>query len=137
MKRVVVDTNVIASFLTNRNASQQAKAAALLDAAQGRQVEIVVPQIVLAELLYVLQNLYGVSREETAATLHDLLALPGLQTMDALSWARVLELWPGVLPDFADAALVAICEEARLDAVATFDAAFRRRLPRLKLASYW
>jgi predicted nucleic acid-binding protein len=137
VKRVLLDTNVIASFLTDRNASQQAKAAALFEDAQGRHVEIVVPQIVLAELVYVLQNLYGVSREETAATLRDLLALPGLQTTDALSWTRVFELWPEIVPDFADAALVAICEGARLDAIATFDAALRRRLPRLRLASYW
>ena len=95
------------------------------------------PQIVIVELVYVLLNLYHVSREETAATLRDLLALPGLQTVSSLSWTRVLELWPGVVPDFADAGLVAICEEARFDAVATFDAAFRRRLSRLNLASYW
>ncbi len=137
MKRVAVDTNVIASFLTDRNASQQAKAAALFEAAQGRHVEVVVPQIVLAELVYVLQDLYGVSREVTAATLRDLLALPGLETTDILPWTRVLELWPELVPDFADAALVAICEEARIEAIATFDAALRRRLPRLKLASYW
>ena len=137
MKRVVLDTNVIASFLTDRDPGQQAKAAALLDAAARREIEILLPQLVLAELVYVLQNLYQVSRAETAATLRDLLALPGLRTVDALPWPRVLELWPARIPDFADAALAAVCEHERFDAIATFDATFRRRLARLGLASHW
>jgi predicted nucleic acid-binding protein len=137
MKRVVLDTNVIASFLTDRDPGQQAKAAALLEAAARREIEIVLPQLVLAELIYVLQNLYQVPRAETAATVRDLLALPGVRTVDALPWPRVLELWPALIPDFADAALAAVCEQERFDAIATFDATFRRRLGRLGLASHW
>lgn len=100
-------------------------------------MEIVLPQLVLAELVYVLRNLDQVSRAETAATLRDLLALPGLRTVDALPWPRVLELWPARIPDFADAALAAVCEHERCDAIATFDTTFRRRLSRLGLASHW
>jgi len=137
VKRVVVDTNVIASFLTDRNPSQQARAAALFEGAQAGRIEIIVAQLVLAELVYVLKNLYGVSRDETAATLRDLLALPGVRTSNALPWPRVFDLWPGVLPDFADAALAAICEDGNFDSVATFDAGFRRRLARVGLASFW
>lgn len=137
MTSVVVDTNVIASFLTDRSPTQQACAAALFEAAQARRLEIVLPQIVVAELVYVLQNLYKVSREETAATVGDLLALPGLRTVDSLPWPRVFELWPGVLPDFADAALAATCEDAHCDSVATFDVAFRRRLAHIGLVSFW
>ena len=137
MKRVVVDTNVIASFLTDRNPAQQARAAALLAAAERRELELVVPQLVVAELAFVLQNLYGRSPAETAATLHDLLALPGVVTEDRLPWARLFALWPAVIADFADAALAAVCLERRDDAVATFDLAFRRRLGRLGLASFW
>ncbi len=137
MKRVVLDTNVIASFLTDRNPGQQARAAALLEAAARREMEIVPPQLVLAELVYLLRNLYQVSRAETAATLRDLLALPGLRTVDALPWPRVLELWPARIPDFADAALAAVWEHERCDAIATFDTTFRRRLSRLGLASHW
>lgn len=137
MKRVLVDTNVIASFLTDRNAAQQAKAGALFEAAEARRVEIVVAQLVAAELIYVLRNVYAVSRVEAAATLKDLLALPGLRAVDTLPWPRLFELWPGVVPDFADAALAAICEAEAGSAIATFDATFRRRLARLGIPSHW
>ena len=137
MKRVLVDTNVIASFLTDRNRAQQAKAAALLEAAETRRVEVVVAQLVAAELVYVLLNAYGVSRSETAATLRDLLALPGVRTVDTLAWPRVFKLWPAVMSDFADAALAAVAEGEPGTEVATFDAAFRRRLTRLGLPLYW
>lgn len=137
MRRVLVDTNVIASFLTDRNPAQQARAAALFEGAEARRVEIVVTQVVAAELVYVLQNLYGVPRAEAAATLRDLFALPGVRAVDTLPWPRVFKLWPAVLPDFADAALAAVCESEAGAAIATFDAAFRRRLSRLGIPSYW
>ncbi len=137
MKRVLVDTNVIASFLTDRNQAQQAKAAELLEAAEARRVEVVVHQLVAAELVYVLLNVYGASRGETAGTLRDLLALPGLRTVDVLPWPRVFELWPALMPDFADAALAATAESEPGTEVATFDASLRRRLARLGLVSHW
>lgn len=41
MKRIVVDTNVLVSFLTDRDAEQQEMAAALFEAAAHGEVQIV------------------------------------------------------------------------------------------------
>ncbi len=137
MKRIVLDTNVLVSFLTDRDAEQQAQAAALFEAAAQGEVEIVLHQMVVAEMVYVLGNLYQVETREIAAMVDDLLSSPGAKPVDELSWTLVLELWPDRVPDFADAVLAAVAREGRYDAVATFDRRFVRRLRKEGIPRYW
>lgn len=137
MTKVLVDTNVVLSFVTDRNHHQQRLAADLFEKAVAGTVELVLHQIALTELVYVLRNLYGRTDSDVAALLRDLLSLPGVTPVDVLAWPRLLDLWPGKIKDFADAALVAVAIEARVDFVATFDRDLRRRLPRFKLTPRW
>jgi predicted nucleic acid-binding protein len=137
VKRVLVDTNVLLSFLTDRNAAQQRQAAALLEEAASGVSQLLLHQIVLTELVYVLRNLYAREPREIGDLLRDLFELPGVDAVDALPWPRVLELWPSSLKDFADAALVAAGLQHRADAVATFDRELARKLGRFRLGDYW
>ena len=137
MTSVVVDTNVLVSFLTDRDPAQQAQAAELLAKAADRELEVVLHQVVVIETVYVLRSLYRVSREDTAAIVREMLAMPGVVAVDDLPWTVVLELWPTPFAELADGALAAVTRVGRYDAVATFDATFRSRLKRLGLTSYW
>jgi predicted nucleic acid-binding protein len=137
VKRVLVDTNVLLSFLTDRNAAQQRQAAALLEEAASGASQLLLHQIVLTELVYVLRNLYGREPREIGDLLRDLLDLPGVEPVDIRPWPRVLDLWPASLKAFADAALVAAGIQHRADAVATFDRDLARRLARFRLTDYW
>ena len=92
MKRVAVDTNVLVSFLTDRDPSQQALAAELLETAAALEAEIMLHQVVVTEMVYVLRNLYRVPKPEIRLTLEDLIATPGLKIVDHLPWSRVLGL---------------------------------------------
>jgi predicted nucleic acid-binding protein len=135
--RVLVDTNVIVSFLTDRDFRQQEKAAELLESAASGRIAIVLHQIVLVELVYVLVNSYRVPAGEVAAMVHELLGLPGVSTLDSLSWTRLLAFWPRRFPSLADAALACVALAERIDAVATFDSDFRKRLRRDGIACNW
>lgn len=137
MTRVVLDTNVLVSFLTDRDLPQQAQAARLLTRAAAGELQVILHQTVVMELAYVLRNLYGMSSGDAAPLLRDLLALPGVVVVDRLPWSRVLDMWPSQVPDLADAVLAAVAAVDRCDAVATFDMAFRRRMAKLELQSYW
>ena len=137
MRRIVLDTNVLVSFLTDRNAEQQAQAAALFESAARAEAELMLHQTVIGEMVYVLRNLYRVERRDIARTLDDLLSTAGVTPVDEVIWSRVLALWPGAFPDFADAVLAAVTAQQRYDAVATFDQRFIRRLRRAGLAHYW
>lgn len=137
MRRVLVDSNVLLSYLTDREPRQRRLAADLIEGAAANGVVLLLHQQVLSELVFVLRRLYDRGAQEAAATLAELLALPSAEPVDALPWTRLLELWPAELPDFADACLAAAARAAQADAIATFDRSFSARLRRLPIAAYW
>lgn len=135
--RIILDTNALVSFLTDRSPQQQALVAELISSAAEGKHQIFLPQIVLSEMVYVLQNLYAVSAVEAAAILTDLLALSGAEPVHDVSWSEVLALWPVAVPTFADAVVVATSRGVRADAIATFDGKLRRKMKVLEVKSYW
>ncbi len=135
--RIGVDTNVIVSFLIDRTPGQRARVAELFDAAAREELHIVLHQAVIAESVYVLRTLYELTPIDVSETLGDLLALPGVATTDELDWSVVFSLWPRRIADFGDACLAGAAKSDAFDALATFDAGFRRRLRRQGLATHW
>ncbi len=137
MTQVLVDTNVLVSFLTDRNPQQQALAAALFEQAAAGEHEILVHQMVLVEVVFVLGRLYSVPPEQITLYLQDLLRAPGVSILAELSWSRLLELWPGRMAAFTDAALAAVARDLRGVAVATFDQGLTRSLEKLGVKRHW
>jgi predicted nucleic acid-binding protein len=137
VSRVLVDTNVVVSYLLNRSPEQQRRAAELIEAAESPRRRLLLHQLVLAETVFVLRTVYGRPAGEVTATLGKLLELPGSEIVDGLDWPRLLELWPAEFPDFLDASLACAAETLRPDGVATFDRAFGGRLRSRGLPTYW
>ena len=137
MQRVVVDANVFLSTLVHRNDEQCAAAKALLLKAEDGELEVILPQFVVFEIVYVLQSTYRIPASELAPMLRDLIALPGLLVIDECPWKRVLDYWPVPLPSLADAAIAAVAASNRYDAIATFDRKLSKRAKDLGVPSYW
>lgn len=136
-KRVGLDTNVVVSFLTDRNPRQQARAAELVEQAVAGERTVVLHQTVISEAVYVLRNLYGAEARLVGATMRDLLALPGVIVGEQMQWSDVWRLWPKLFPDFGDACLTAAARAGAFDALATFDKAFARRARRQGVSTHW
>ena len=137
MQRVVVDANVFLSTLVHRNDEQRAAAKALLLKAEDGELEVILPQFVVFEIVYVLQSTYRIPASELAPMLRDLIALPGVLIIDDCPWKRVLDYWPSPLPSLADAAIAAVAASNRYDAIATFDQKLSKRAKDLGVAAYW
>ena len=137
MHRVVVDANVVLSTLVHRNNEQRDAAKALLLKAEDGDLEVILPQFVIFEIVYVLQSTYRIPGSELAPMLRDLIALPGVLVIDECPWKRVVEYWPAPLPSLADAAIVAVAASKRYDAIATFDRKLAKRSKDLGVACYW
>jgi len=138
MKRIGVDTNVVVSFVTDRDPQQQARAAELFGAATSGERLVVLHQAVVSEAVYVLCNVYGGEPHVVSAVMRDLLLLPGVVTADELDWTAIWSEWPGRFGDFGDACLAAAAAGAdTFDALATFDAAFAKKARRRGVATYW
>ena len=137
MKRVGLDTNVVVSFVTDRNARQQVRAATLFrDATLGEHV-LVLHQTVITESVYVLGTVYSTPPAVVTAVMRDLLSLPGVVTANDVDWPAVWGLWPRRMRDFADALLTGVARAGAFDVLATFDAAFARRARRQGITPYW
>jgi len=137
VQRVVVDTNVFLSTLVHRNDGQREAAKALLIKAEDGELEVILPQFVIFEIVYVLQSTYRISGSQLGPMLRDLIALPGVLVIDECPWKRVLEYWPAPLASLADAAIVAVAASQRYDAIATFDQKLGKRAKELGVPTYW
>jgi predicted nucleic acid-binding protein len=137
VKEVLVDTNVLVSFFTDRNLEQQERADALFRAAANRELTLAVHAISISEMIYVLRNLYKVEPTKIADVVRLLLAMPGVVSVGDVVWGLVLKHWPESIPSLGDAVLAATAVEGRYDAVATFDANLGKKIAKQGPASYW
>ena len=137
MKRIGIDTNVVISFVTDRDLKQQARAAELFGAAGAGEHVLVLHQAVITEAVYVMHNGYEIEPSAVMAVMRDLVALPGVVAVDRVEWRDIWSLWPRRIKDFGDACLTAVAQAGAFDALATFDAAFARQARRQGVATYW
>lgn len=137
MRQVLVDSNVLVSFLTERNEEQQQKADALFRAAAEGKHVLVLHTVTIVEMVFVLLRLHDEPPAAVADDLRDLLGLPGVKAAAEVAWSLVLERWPKTIPSFGDAILATTAIQGRYDAVATFDGDLRRKLGKQGTQSYW
>jgi predicted nucleic acid-binding protein len=120
--RALLDTNVLVRHLTGDPPSQARRATALL----AGDNELLLADLVLAELVYVLESFYRRPREQVAEAARSLLALPSIATVDPDLLLRSLELYEAHRLDYAEAYLAAAAEVWEVGRVVSFDQALDR-----------
>lgn len=121
MKQIIIDTNCLISFVTDRDLTQQQKIVRLLtDAAKLRQT-ILCHHHVLSEFVYVLSAVYQLSNQTIHGMITDLIAMPGVKLVTDINMDTILTYWPNHIPDYGDAILAAQCKGCKRTAIATFD----------------
>ena len=117
MKKIIIDTNVLISFLTDRNLTQQEKAATLFSEAANLKKEIIFHQEVISEFVYVMQSVYKIDKNRIQKILQDLAEMPGVVITSDLKFEIVLKLWPKYISDYGDAVVAAFCKMTRNSAM--------------------
>ena len=136
MKRYVIDTNVLISFVTDRNPGQQQKVAPLFESAAHLKVSILCHQHVLTEFVYVMDRVYGVPKDAIHRMIGDLIAMPGIEVVHAVDFKTVLACWPDPIPDFGDAVIASVSKTIKRSVIVTFDRQFVDGLKSLGLSSH-
>jgi len=122
--RALVDTNVLVRHLTGDPSGQAKRATVFLRDSH----ELILTDLVLAEMVYVLESFYEVPRADIARMARSLLALPSIETGDHELLLRTVEIYEVLRLDFAEAYLSALAEMSNVKRVASFD----RQIDRVK-----
>ena len=133
MKNIIIDTNLLISFVTDRNLEQQEKVARLFEQTSRLKSAVVCHQNVIAEFVYVMDRLYNVEKAEIGDIVTDFLKMPGVKLSTIFDYEAVFELWPKNIPDFGDAMVASLQKHYQNTSVATFDVKFQKALARISI----
>ncbi len=123
---IAVDTNILLRLLVRDDGRQAAAAEDLLRRSAGSA--ILIPDLVLAELVWTLLRLYGYSRGATVEALRYLAGLADVEFEDRDRVERAMQLFEDG-GDFADALLADIARSHGASQLASFDAGLARAFP--------
>ncbi len=136
MKRYVIDTNALISFVTDRNPEQQQKIALLFESAAHLKAVILCHQHVLTEFIYVMDRVYCVPKFEIGRMIADLMEMTGIKIIQEVDFNSVLYYWPDRIPDFGDAVIASVGKTINGSTIVTFDRKFTDRLKSIGLSSH-
>jgi predicted nucleic acid-binding protein len=112
-----LDTNVLIRHLTGDPPAQARRATAFLERAD----ELLLPDLIVAEVVYVLESFYEVERQRVAELMRAIVGFPAVVVVDEALLLRALEVYEVERLDFAEAYLVASAEASGVGAIASFD----------------
>jgi predicted nucleic-acid-binding protein len=119
-----VDMNVLVRHLTGDPPAMARRATRFLaDAASG---ELLLADLVLAEVVYVLESVYELDRAAVADVARAIVTFAAIAVDDPELLLRTVEIYENDRLDFAEAYLVASAERSGVGAVASFDKTIRR-----------
>lgn len=112
-----LDANVLVRHLTGDPPAQARRATAYLRKAS----ELLLPDLIVAEVVYVLESFYEVERQRVAELARAIVGFPAVVVVDEPLLLRALEVYEVERLDFADAYLVASAEASGVGTIASFD----------------
>jgi predicted nucleic acid-binding protein len=110
-------TNVLIRHLTGDPPGQARRATAFLERAD----ELLLPDLIVAEVVCVLESFYEVERPRVAELARAIVGFPAVVVVDKPLLLRALEVYELERLDFAEAYLVASAEASGVEAIASFD----------------
>ncbi|MEK6698429.1 MAG: type II toxin-antitoxin system VapC family toxin [Nitrospirota bacterium] len=120
-KPAVIDTNLLVRYLTGDDPSKANDVKRLLlKAAQG-EIRLLIPSVVIAELVWVLQSFYKLERSEIVPLLNAILHTHGVEVSDKTVVSDAIAIYRNEAIDFIDAWIVAFAKAAEVRVIYTFD----------------
>jgi len=117
-----LDTNIVVRHLTGDPPTKARRATAFLQAER----DLLLSDLVAAEIVYVLESFYEVAREDVAVAVRSLLAFDSIVCVDPALLLRAIEVYEADRLDFAEAYLVACAESSGVNRIASFDRSIDR-----------
>jgi predicted nucleic-acid-binding protein len=119
--RAVIDTNLLVRFLTEDDPGKAKAVETLLGKAGKGEIKILIPSVVIAELVWVLESFYEMEAGEISELVGAVLSTPGLDTQDETILREALKTYEKKGIDFIDAWLLEFARERKIKTIYTFD----------------
>jgi len=120
-KKVVIDTNLLVRYLINDDQKKAEAVDNLLDKAMKGEVRIVVPSVVIAELVWVLESFYQMKADAILELVEAIVNTSGLDVIDKSTVISALRLYKNRNIDFIDAWIIEFAKERGIKTIYTFD----------------
>ena len=120
-KKVVIDTNILVRYLVNDDQKKAEAVDNLLDKAIKGDVRIVVPSVVIAELVWVLESFYQMKADAILELVEAIVNTSGLDVTDKSTVISALRLYKNRNIDFIDAWIIEFAKERGIRTIYTFD----------------
>lgn len=134
-KSVVIDTNLLVRYLTDDD-PQKAKAVdTLLNRANKGELKILIPSIVVAELVWVLESSYKMIADEIAKLVEAILNTPGIDVQDKRIIKAALSLYRTKEIDLIDAWIIEFAKDKGAKKIYTFDKKHFRDVEEVEIIS--
>lgn len=131
MKKYIIDTNALISFVTVRNLAQMEIVAPLFEAASRSKCSLICPHLVLTEFVFVMGKVYGTPKETINTMLRDFISMPDVEVQQATDFSELLSYWPSQIADFGDAVIAVTAKSIKGSIIVTFDEKFKSALKKL------
>jgi predicted nucleic-acid-binding protein len=120
-KRIVIDTNLLIRYLVNDDSRKAQIVDTLLKKAGKGDIRILMPSIVVAELVWVLESFYKMETAEIADLVDSILNTPGLAVSDDSIVRSALKRYRTKGVDLVDAWIAAYAQDKGANEIHTFD----------------
>lgn len=116
-----IDTNVLVRYIAQDDAAQSARATVFIEKECSVTAPGFVGLVVLVEVVWVSESIYGAAREEVADIVRRILSIKQLVVQDAETAWQALRLFESGKADFADCLVERSAIAAGCESVVTFD----------------
>ena len=120
-KKAVIDTNLLVRYLINDDQKKAEAVDNLLDRAAKGEVRIIVPSVVIAELVWVLESFYQLKAGAILELAEAIINTSGLDVTDKSTIISALRLYKSKNIDFIDAWIIEFAKERGVKTIYTFD----------------
>jgi len=131
-ERYFADTNLFLRYLTNDVPQQADAVERLLRQAAAGEIILVVNSLVIAEIVWVLESFYHLSRDDVRSKVMAILNTPGLEVPEANLVLQAITWYAEQNVDFIDAYNGAWMLAQGINTAYTFDREHFARLPGVK-----
>ncbi|MCP5005679.1 MAG: type II toxin-antitoxin system VapC family toxin [Planctomycetes bacterium] len=121
IKKAVIDTNLLVRYLVEDDLQKAKAVDNLLNKAGKNEIRIYVPSIVVAELVWVLESFYKMSRIEISELLEAILSTPGIEVTEKPIIAAALKQYRTKNRDFIDTWISEFAIDRDIKTVYTFN----------------